>query len=71
MGFVAKDNGTFTGMKNRIMDVRYSIVPNQINPLWSIGLDEKAAAHTHVSYENHRDTSKETRQKFFELLFAN
>ncbi len=70
MGFVAKDDGTFTGMRNRIIDVRYSIVPNQINPLWSIGLDEHANATTHVSYENHRDTSKLNRDKFFSMLWA-
>lgn len=69
-GYIAKDPGKFTDMENRIMDVRYSIVPNEIHPLWSIGLNPEAEIWEHASYDNHRDASKEARQRFFDMLFA-
>lgn len=69
-GYVAKDDGKFTDMENRIMDVRYSLVPNEIHPLWSIGLNPEAEIWEHASYDNHRDMSKEARQRFFDMLFA-
>lgn len=67
MGFIAKD----TKKNNRIMDIRYSMVPNKINPLWSIELDPNANLTQHVKYENHRDTSETTRRDFLNMLFAN
>lgn len=82
MDFVAMDHGEYTSAAStnsetkpeqaiRIMDIRYSIVPNEINPLWSIELDSKAALAQHVKYQNHRDTSAKNRQKFFAMLFPN
>lgn len=83
MGYVALDDGSFIAPESldeantktpiRIMDIRYSIVPNEINPLWSIGLASNEMdidPKSHVSYQNHRDASKEKRAKFFDMLFA-
>ncbi len=52
----------------RVIDVRYSIVPNQLQALWSIKLSQSADAETHIKYETHRDNTPESRQIFLEML---
>jgi len=42
---------------NRIIDVRYSMIPNQVNALWSIELTPSATAADHVAYTTDRDAS--------------
>ncbi|OED74575.1 metal-dependent hydrolase [Vibrio splendidus ZS-139] len=63
-GYVAQDPTD----ELRIIDVRYSIVPNQLKALWSIKLSPSANADTHVKYETHRDNTPESRQIFFDML---
>lgn len=50
-----------------IVDVRYSIVPNEITGLWGIRIDQ-TNSNLHVKYEMFRDTSIEARKKFWRLL---
>jgi inner membrane protein len=78
MGYVALDSMDYTNknLENdvnnahpRIMDIRYSLVPNQIHPLWSIELNTQAGLSEHVKYQNHRDASAEKRKLFFDMLF--
>ncbi|MCG8673599.1 MAG: metal-dependent hydrolase [Pseudomonadales bacterium] len=64
-GYVAQDPGD----KLSIIDVRYSIVPNQLKALWSIKLSPSATADTHVKYSTHRDNSPASREIFFNMLF--
>jgi inner membrane protein len=52
-----------------IIDVRYSMVPNQFNALWSVKLSPSASADDHVEYVTHRDNSSESRQLFSDMLF--
>ncbi|RTZ15548.1 metal-dependent hydrolase [Vibrio aquaticus] len=52
-----------------IIDVRYSMVPNRFNALWSIKLSPSASADEHVEYMTHRDNSSESRQIFSDMLF--
>jgi inner membrane protein len=52
----------------KIIDIRYSIVPNEIAALWSVTLKPNAANHEHVSYQNHRDNSRASRQRFWQML---
>lgn len=52
----------------RIVDVRYSIVPNQINALWGINLSPKVSADEHVEYTAHRGSTVEDRQTFLNML---
>ncbi|NDJ81644.1 metal-dependent hydrolase [Vibrio campbellii] len=52
----------------RVIDVRYSIVPNEFNALWGIELSEKADKGMHVEYTTHRDSSQQSRQAFIEML---
>ena len=53
-GFVAQD----PQHPNRIIDVRYSFVPNDVNALWSIELVPGAPPTAHVRYRTHRDNAR-------------
>lgn len=64
-GYIAKD----PLHENRIIDIRYSMIPNEIQALWSIELNPNVAESDHVIYANHRDSSKEKRKQFFKMLF--
>lgn len=63
-GFLAQDPAD----KYRIIDVRYSMVPNEIRALWSINLSPTADANAHVEYTTHRDNTPESRQGFLRML---
>ncbi|AUV88380.1 metal-dependent hydrolase [Vibrio campbellii] len=63
-GFIARDPNK--GL--RVIDVRYSIVPNEFNALWGIELSETADKGMHVEYTTHRDSSQQSRQAFIEML---
>lgn len=65
-GYVAID----PVLPNRVIDVRYSVLPNEINALWSIELMPGAAPEVHAQYLNHRDRSPETIQKFRDMVFG-
>lgn len=65
-GFVARDQSD----RNRIIDVRYSIVPNEIAALWSIGLDPDAPPAQHVSFETHRGDVRAGFDKLKAMVFA-
>ncbi|WP_162064026.1 metal-dependent hydrolase [Vibrio taketomensis] len=53
----------------RIIDVRYSMIPNQIKPLWSIQLSPSASTDAHVAYLTHRENSKESTERLIEMIF--
>ncbi|MDA0126473.1 metal-dependent hydrolase [Vibrio sp. MarTm2] len=55
----------------RIMDVRYSIVPNQINPLWSIQLSPNANKEGHVQYVVERESTDDSRRLFYKMILNN
>lgn len=55
----------------RIMDVRYSIVPNQINPLWSIQLSPNANKEDHVQYVVERESTDDSRRLFYKMILNN
>ncbi|TMX56490.1 metal-dependent hydrolase [Vibrio rotiferianus] len=63
-GYIAQDPCN----ELRIIDIRYSIVPNQIKALWGITLSPTAEEETHADYTAHRDSSPESRQVFFNML---
>lgn len=52
----------------RITDMRYSLVPNEAQGMWSIWLDPDATPDQHVEMRQNRDTSKPTRERFGRLL---
>lgn len=54
----------------RIIDARYSLVPNEISPLWGIVLRPDADTDEHVQYFTERDTSRARREKFMAMLLG-
>ena len=52
-GYIARD----PIYDNRVIDIRYSIIPNEVAPLWSIELRPDADHDAHAAYRVHRETS--------------
>lgn len=55
---------------SRVIDVRYSMVPNDVRPLWSIELSPKAASSDHVSYLAQRLRPREGLDRLLEMAFT-
>lgn len=55
-GFLALD----PDRANRIIDVRYSFLPNTVSALWSIELTPEAPPDAHVRYRTHREQARES-----------
>ena len=53
--------------KNRIFDIRYSMLPNEIKPMWGITLDLENSSE-HVQWWTDRSLNSEERGRFFDLL---
>lgn len=51
----------------RVIDIRYSMLPNEINPLWSVALPPDWRMP--VRYEVHRDASDSVMSEFWRQLF--
>ena len=63
-GFTALDPAN----PNRIIDVRYSFVPNEVSALFSIELAPEAGPTEHVGYETHREQAREQFGRLWRLL---
>ena len=55
-GFVAED----PKRPNRIIDIRYSLLPNTASALWSIELEPSAAPTAHARYQTHREHARKS-----------
>ena len=53
-----------------IVDVRYSMLPNEVRGLWGIGLTKAATADQHVDFYADRTLEPERRERFFHMLFT-
>ena len=51
-----------------VADIRYSLLPNEVAPLWGIRLDPGAAADAHVAYYAARDPSPERQRRLLRML---
>ncbi|XOV82617.1 MAG: metal-dependent hydrolase [bacterium] len=51
-----------------IIDIRYAAVPNDINPLWGISVDELADAAQHAQFVPNRRVGPEQTQALLQLL---
>jgi inner membrane protein len=56
---------------NTITDIRYSLVPNEIEGLWHIALNPAAASHEHVRYAARRTPTAPKWQAFRDMLLGN
>tara|TARA_B100000676_G_scaffold306035_1_gene361439 strand:+ start:2865 stop:3878 length:1014 start_codon:yes stop_codon:yes gene_type:complete len=55
---------------DRIVDMRYSMVPNEIEGLWSIEILATAGPDTHASFQNHRGDSRAGFDRLWSLITA-
>ena len=55
--------------KNYIVDVRYSFLPNRIESMWGIILNESKTNEQHVDYKMKSRPDQETLDQFWKMLF--
>ena len=65
-GYIAAD----PNFKNKIIDVRYSHIPNEVDALWGISLDEDANSHEHVTYWTSRNLTDEKKSRFWSMIMG-
>ena len=53
---------------NRVVDIRYSLLPQQIKPLWGIKLSRTADADQHAVFYNERGDGKSAMKVLWEML---
>ena len=53
---------------NYIIDVRYSLLPNEAQPLWGIRLNPQAEPDAHVVFETDRNADSQRMQRFWSML---
>ncbi len=63
-GYIARD----PRHANRVIDIRYSMIPNEVAPLWSIELDPRRPRDVHVDYLVHRDTGNGRPARIWSML---
>jgi inner membrane protein len=64
MGYLAAE----AGHPGRVMDLRYSLLPNEVRPLWAIELDPAAPPGAHVRYVVERGADGSTWAAFVAML---
>lgn len=55
---------------DRVIDVRYSMIPNRIEALWGIELDASAPASAHALFFTSREVGPERRAEILRMLFG-
>ncbi len=65
-GYIARD----PVYSNRVIDIRYSLLPNEIDPLWSIELVPGAGQRDHARYRTHRDGGSERASALWEMIIG-
>ncbi len=63
-GYIARD----PIYANRVMDIRYSLLPNEISPLWSIELTRDAGRADHAQYRTHREAGSDSVSLLWEMM---
>ena len=63
-GYIARS----PDFSNRIIDVRYSMLPNEVAPLWSIELHPEAEDTEHAEYQVHREAGSTKVSQMWEML---
>ena len=51
-----------------IVDMRYSLLPNEIKGLWGIKFDPNAGSNAHVSYEVQRSVDSDRAKRLWAML---
>ncbi|MFT7530055.1 MAG: inner membrane protein, partial [Gammaproteobacteria bacterium] len=55
---------------NRVIDVRYSMLPNEIDPLWMIELDPEKSIEQHVDFLQQRAGAREKLGVLWQMLLG-
>lgn len=63
-GYIARD----PEYHNRVIDIRFSMVPNDIAPLWSIELRPQAAPDAHADFLTHRARDDRATARLWQML---
>jgi inner membrane protein len=63
-GYIARD----PLLPNRVIDIRYSLVPNEVAPLWSIELSPEARGSDHALYRTHREVGGRPTARVWSML---
>ncbi|MDG2046813.1 MAG: metal-dependent hydrolase [Halioglobus sp.] len=63
-GYIARS----PDFSNRIIDIRYSMLPNELAPLWSIELHPEAEDTEHAKYQVHREAGSTKVSQMWEML---
>ncbi|MFK7731298.1 MAG: metal-dependent hydrolase [Pseudomonadales bacterium] len=53
---------------NEVIDIRYSMLPNEVEPLWGIELDQNAGASEFAKYRTHRDDPESRLSEYWKML---
>ena len=56
---------------DRIADIRYSMVPNEIDAIWMIGLDPQAGPDQHAAYYHEHQAGDNATRKLWDMLVDN
>lgn len=64
LGFVAQN----PERPNRLIDIRYSFVPNDIQALWSIEASPSISHEAHVTYQTHREDARNNLSRLWEMV---
>ena len=65
-GYIAQD----PQKPDRVIDIRYSLIPNEVAALWSIQLDRDAAPETHADFLTHRGNARERFGELWRMMFG-
>jgi inner membrane protein len=65
MGYIALDKEHRT----RVTDIRYSLLPQQIKPLWGIDLSLNAGPQDHIAYYNERGDGQAASLRLWEMIW--
>jgi len=55
-------------VRNRVIDVRYSVVPNEIDALWAVDLDPEKADDAHINWRSLRRQTTEQTRRWWHML---
>ena len=53
---------------NRIIDIRYSMLPNEIHGLWGIEIEKNIEKNQHVKYFFNRENNSEALKELWSIL---
>ncbi|PWQ95349.1 metal-dependent hydrolase [Leucothrix arctica] len=65
MDYIALDKNN----PNRVADIRYSLLPQEIQPLWGIDLSPDATPEDHIVYYNDRGDSRGAVKRLWQMIW--